>query len=312
MTPPLLVLSDPGPVGSHLVRELTARRVPVRVLVDGNAEQMLLPSEAPLEWVADWDRRDTLDGLFADVDRVALLSGPNTDQVARHGAVIEAAERTERPVHLVYVAAAGAVLAEAPLQVARWQAVTTAQIRSAGLPLTEMRPQLLMQRLLGVAESIRTEDLLCGSFGGARLPMVDARDVAAAVAAVLTTDGHEGETYLLTGPQALSYDDVARALSTVLGRPIRYVDLASEAYHEHLIGGGLAPWMADDLAALARLFRSGCAWPVSSDLARLTGRPARTLTAFLRTHAPAFRRRSSPARNGTALPCAMPLCFLPA
>jgi uncharacterized protein YbjT (DUF2867 family) len=261
----------------------------------------------PLVELVQGDLRDppSIDRALDDVDRVFLVSPPAPDQIRLQGTAIEAAERTRRPVHVVVVSALGAVPPDAPLQLARWHAVTEAQLRSTGLPATVLRPHFLMQNLLRAAPAVRAENMLCGSFGDVRLPLVDGRDLAAVAATVLTTDGHDGRTYTLTGPQALTYTEVAATFARALGRPIRYVDMPTEAYHEYLVGGGLAHWMADDLAALARSFRARPTWPITADVTRITGRPARPLVAFVQDHAAHFRpsdAERAPAR--LTLPCA--------
>jgi uncharacterized protein YbjT (DUF2867 family) len=306
MSPFVLIVGAAAPVGPALLEALLRRNVPVRVLSSTSGTRDRFPVRPLLEQMAvPPGPAPRLDAALADITHVVLLAPPAADAVVQHGLVIEAAARTRRPVHLVAVLPMGAVVHGGPFQLARWHAVTTAQARSADLPLTELYPQLLMHTLLRLAASIQSDNLLFGAFGSARLPHVDARDVAAAAAAVVTSPGHDGRAYVLTGPQALSYDEVAAVLSDVQGRPIRYVDLAPEAYHEHLVGSGLTPWMADDLAALARRVRPRAAWPVSVAVADLTGRPARPLRRFLAEHADAFRAR--PDAAATLTPYAFPL-----
>lgn len=310
MSPPILITDAAGDIGRALVGALTDEGVPVRVLArpDGGDPS---PTSPLVEVVEGAVRTvDVLDRALAGIEQVVLLAPPAPDQVGLLGAVVEAAERTGRPVHLISVLVMGAMPADAPVQLARWQAVTEAQIRSSGLPATTLRPQLLMQNLLRAAGSIGTADIICGGFGPVRLPQVDARDVAAAAQTVLTAPGHEGQSYVLTGPQVLSYPDVAQIFSEELGRPIQYVDMPVEAYHEYLVGSGVASWRADDLAALARLFRTAPAWPVTSAVAELTGRPARSLRAFVREHAAAFRPAEGPAvplGDEAAVCCVSPL-----
>jgi len=303
MSPTILIAGAVGPIGQYLIRELVGRSQPVRVLtrrVPGLTQRHYDPF---VEYVGTSpDAIGAPDGLLDGIEHVVFLSPPAPDQVMWNGVLIEAAERTGRPIHLVPVLAMGAVATDAALQFVRWHTVTIAQMRSSDLPVTELHPQLLMQNLLPSATSVRRDDLIFGAYGGARLPQIDAQDVAAAVATVLTTETHRGGTHVLTGPQSLSYPEVADALSRVTGRVIRYVDMAPEAFHEHLIGNGVPPWKADDLAQLGRLFQQDHAWPVSSTMAELTGRPARPLHQFLRTHAGAFRPDGTPGLQHAGLP----------
>lgn len=297
MSPSLLLTGATSTLGRLLVQELDRRKVPIRALVDAPEQADALSTSLRIEMI--WsppDPSSVLETALDGIHRVFLLTPPAPDQIARQGAVIEAVERTGRPIHVVAVSAVGALPTNVPLQLARWHAVTEAQLRSTDLPNTILRPQFLMQNLLRAAPTIRADDMLCGAYGSARLPLVDGRDVAAAAATVLTTDGHTGGDYRLTGPQALTFPEVAEIVSAVLGRPIRYVDMTAEAYHEYLVGGGLAQWLADDLTVLARAFQSGHSGPPTSDVATITGRPAQPLDRFVHDHAEAFapsRERSS-------------------
>lgn len=309
MPPPILITDGTDLLGRALVAALADDDLPVRVLVRSPGEARALASTRvePIEGCV----RDpaVLDRALDAVEHVVLLSPPAPDQVMLHGSVIEAAERAGRPIRLLFVLMMGALPADAPVPMARWHAVTEAQIRSSGLPATTLRPQLLMQHLGRAAAGIRDDGMICGAFGPARVPHVDARDVAAVARAVLTAPGHAGQSYVLTGPQALSYSEIAAIVAEEVGRPVRYVDMAVEAYHEYLVGGGVPHWWADNLAALARLFRTGPAWPVTAAVAELTGRPARTLRQFVREHAAAFRADGAAAEAscGAGQPGATPL-----
>ena len=297
---PSLLMTDPcGLIGRLVLRELTIRGVPIRVLARSPVDKHETDAVLPQGVDGDPFHPDTLDASLDGVERVLLVSPPSPDQVLLQGSLIEAIERTGRPIHLITVSVLGVVPPDALLRLARWQTVTEAQIESSGLPTTIVRPQLLMQSLLRTASSIRSDDMLCGSFNGARLPLVDGRDVARVTATLLTTEGHNGRRYDLTGPQLVSFFDVAEVFSSVLGRPIRYVDMPSQTYHEYLVGSGLPNWIADDLTLLARSFRSDYRWSVTSDVSRITGQPAQTLAGFIRDHLDVFQPGGSDAPDAT-------------
>lgn len=303
-----LVVGATGLIGRPLVRELVERHQSVRVLVPETGGEESSSFDFPIEvTVGNPSEPEILDVALTDVDRIVLLSAPAPDEVRRHGLIVEAASRAGRDIHVVLVPVVGA-LPVAPLQFARWHAVTRAQVRDAGLPLTVVQSQILVQHLCSATASVRADDMICGGFGSVRLPQVDARDVAAATATILTTAGHEGQSYTLTGPQALSYSEIAAMLSVEVGRSIRYVDLPIETYREHLVGNGEAQWRVDDLATLARLVRTRDAWPVTSTVAELTGRSARRARTFLREHAATFRSDAlREQRLGAPLPCVNPI-----
>jgi uncharacterized protein YbjT (DUF2867 family) len=99
---------------------------------------------------------------------------------------------------------------------------------------------------------------------------VDVRDIAAVAAHVLTEDGHEGKAYEVTGPESLSYADIAAAFSMVLGRTISHVDIPAAAAKQNMTAAGLPEWLADALNELNEQMRLGN-FSQTSDLVRTIG-----------------------------------------
>jgi uncharacterized protein YbjT (DUF2867 family) len=118
--------------------------------------------------------------------------------------------------------------------------------------------------------------------GDGRVAMIDARDIAAVAVAALTTPGHEGKTYTLTGPEALSFDDVARNLSQQSGKQIQHVRVSVDDVRTALESAGMAAWFADDMARLHAMLAAGYEDLVTDDVRAVTGSPARTLAQFAR------------------------------
>ena len=120
--------------------------------------------------------------------------------------------------------------------------------------------------------------------------MVDTRDVAAVAAAALTEPGHAGAHYDVTGPEPLSYADVAAKLTSAMGRPISYVSASDDAVRQALLGAGLTEWFAGALTGLYQDYRrsgtDGYAAQLTGTVQRLTGRPARSLDNLLGEIAP--------------------------
>ena len=157
-----------------------------------------------------------------------------------------------------------------------------------------VRPNLFLQNI--PESTVPSIDAL-GTFyvnaGQARISMVDTRDVAAVAAAVLTEPGHAGVHYDITGPEALSYTDVAAKLTGATGRPVTYVDVPDEAVRQALLGAGLNQWFASALVGLYQDYRrsgtDGYAAQVTSTVLRVTGRPARSLDDLLGEIAPGLQ-----------------------
>ena len=121
--------------------------------------------------------------------------------------------------------------------------------------------------------------------GEARLPFVDARDIAAVTIKALTEPGHDGKAYVLTGPEALSHGDVAAILSAATGKRFVYEDIAPETYRRQLIEEGASAYYAELILNLfARMRQRGTA-EVHDDIRRVLGRPALSFRQFARDYA---------------------------
>jgi uncharacterized protein YbjT (DUF2867 family) len=154
-----------------------------------------------------------------------------------------------------------------------------------------VRPNLFLQNIQeSVIPSVDASGAFYVDAGDARISMVDTRDVGAVAAVVLTEPGHAGARYDVTGPEALSYADVASTLTRALGRQITYVDAPDEAVRDGLLGAGLNSWFADALVGLYQDYRrsgtDGYAAQVTDTVEQLTGRPARSLGDLLGEIAP--------------------------
>jgi uncharacterized protein YbjT (DUF2867 family) len=167
-------------------------------------------------------------------------------------------------------------------------------LEESGLPYVIVRPNLFLQNIPeSTIPSIDASGTFYVDVGEARISMVDTRDVAAVAAAVLTEPGHAGAHYDITGPEALSYADVAVKLTSATGRHITYAGAPDDAVRQALLGAGLDEWFANALVGLYQDYRrsgaDGYAAQVTGTVERLTGRPARSLDDLLAEIAPTFQ-----------------------
>ncbi len=161
-----------------------------------------------------------------------------------------------------------------------------AYLKDSGVPHAIVRPNLFQQNVPeNTGPSIDGDGNFYANAGDARISMVDTRDVAAVAATLLTQGGHDGETYEVTGPEALSYHDVAAKLAAANGRAVTYVDAPDDTVRSALLEFGVRDWLAGALVDLYQDYRrsgtDGYAAQVSDAVGRLTGRPARSLDQLL-------------------------------
>lgn len=151
-----------------------------------------------------------------------------------------------------------------PVRFLRYHAAVERAIIDPGMTYTFIRPNLFMQGLLGFSQSIKAEGRFFAAAGDANISVVDVRDNAAVAAAALTRLGHEGRTYTLTGPAALTHVEMASGLSEAIGHPIAFVDVPPEAMRDALLGMGMPPWQPDGLVEDYAHHRRGEAASVAS------------------------------------------------
>lgn len=283
----ILLTGATGTTGSEIVRELAAAGAKqVRALVR-NAEKAAFIRGAGFEVVeGDFDRPETLGAALAGVERALLLTAPDPRTVEHQRAFIEAAKRAGTR-HVVKLSAIGAD-ANAPDGFTRWHGQAEDLLKASGLAWTMLRPNTFMQNLLGQARAIADGGVIYQPAGDARASFVDARDIAAVAARALVEEGHEGKSYDVTGPEALSYGEVAEKLSAATGRPVRYVSITPDEFRAGALAAGLPEWLADALGVLNENFAAGKWSQVTNVVREVGGREPTTFDRFARDHAGAF------------------------
>jgi uncharacterized protein YbjT (DUF2867 family) len=280
----ILVIGGRSKIGASLLELLIARGQRVRTLVRA-AERGAAPTAGVEPVAGDLGAPDTLRAAMAGVEKVFLLSSPHRDAVQWHRNAIDAARAAG--VRLLVRSSILGAGDDSPAEFVQAHTICDRYLAASGLAHVILRPNLFQQNILeSTIPSIGADGRFYVDAADARISMVDTRDVAAVASVVLTEDGHTGAHYDITGPEALSYQDVAKKLSTMLGREITYVDVPDDAVRGALRGFGLDPWFVDALVGLFQDYRrsgiDGYASAVTDSVERLTGRTPRSLDQLLR------------------------------
>jgi uncharacterized protein YbjT (DUF2867 family) len=162
----------------------------------------------------------------------------------------------------------------------------------SGLPVAHIRPTIFLQSfLLLTAGSVARDATIRLPFGDGRTSPVDASDVADVIVAVLTDPrDYIGRVHELTGPRSQTLHELAAEYATALGRPVRYVDVPYEPWHEELRRSGFPDHVLEHLATMARLHAQNRYDRLTNDVERITGHPATTAKDFIARHAGQFAR----------------------
>ena len=273
-----------GTVGSELARQLEAANVPYRATFFSKDKADAARARGVDAVAIDYHRPATLEAAFEGCDRLFLLA-PNAPDLLRFELNAVAAAKAAGVRHVVKQSVVGAAVATFTLAAIHRQVEQA--IEASGMAWTFLRPNSFMQNLVTyMGAPIRAESAFYNASGEARISHVDVRDIAAVAVAALTGDGHEGKAYTLTGPEALTYGELAAALSQALGRPIRHVSLPPEAWKGGMLAAGVPEEIADRLVDLDRFYREGHASRVTDDIRQVTGRDPGPFASFAQACAP--------------------------
>jgi uncharacterized protein YbjT (DUF2867 family) len=282
----VLVTGATGNIGSALVPLMTARGAKVSALVrDPSRAESILGDNVSFK-VGDSADPASLRAAVEGVDSVFLACGNVGDQVAYECAVIDEAARAGVP-QIVKLSARGAA-PDAPVAYWRRHRQIERHLSTSGVPAVVLQPSFLMSNLFAAADHVRQRGMLFAPAGLARISMIHPADVAAVAAVTLTSEGHSGRTYVLTGPEAITYDQVAADLSAATGHSVGYADIPAEVAGPALVDAGLPPFAAEQIVAIFAELRKSVQSQTTDTVRTITGRTPRSFSDFARDHASAF------------------------
>ena len=286
---PILVTGATGNTGRAIVDALAKRGAPVRAMVRTEADRSKLRAGVEVV-VADFDDATAVATALDGAERAYLVT-PSSEQAEEQQKRFADLAAKAGTRHLVVLSQLGSE-EHSPVRFLRYHAAVERHIRDLGIGYTFLRPNLYFQGLLMFTGSISAEGKFFAPIGDAAVSAVDVRDIAAVAAVALTEAGHEGATYTLTGPEAITHAQIAAALTAALGRTVRFVDVPPEAFADS-IRGLLPPWQVDGLLEDYAHYRRGEAATVSPAIAEVTGAAPRGIEQFARDYAAAFAGESS-------------------
>jgi uncharacterized protein YbjT (DUF2867 family) len=266
----ICVTGASGTLSSEVIRQLESTKQPLRAAYFSGKGAEAARARGIEAVLIDYNRPETLRAAFQGCDELFLL-GPNAlNQTELELNAVEAAKAVGVR-HIVKQSVMGA--AEEAYSLAKLHRPVEKAIESSGLGWTFLRPNSFMQNAVTfMANTIRAESAFYSASGQAKISHVDVRDIAAVAVKALTEPKHEGKIYTLSGPEALTYDELADELSKVLRRAISHVSLDPSDLKGAMLAEGMPEEIADRMLDLERYFREGWATRITADIKQVTGR----------------------------------------
>ena len=281
----ITVFGATGTTGAPLVDTLLAKGATVRAVTSDLSKLDALKAKGCEAVVANFTDPAALARACDGAEKIYLVTPAHLDMRQWKANVIAAA-KTAGVRHVVVATGLGAS-PKAGLTFGKWHSETQELLKQSGLDWTFVQPTYFMQNLLWQADTIAKDGVYYDDLGGP-VAWIDARDIADVAAEALTGSGHEGKTYGLTGPEALTGEDIAAILSEVTGRTITCAPLSVEDSKAAMIAAGMQEEVAAAMVELASIAPKGYLAGIETTVSDVLGRPARRLRDFVAENRNAF------------------------
>jgi uncharacterized protein YbjT (DUF2867 family) len=244
----------------------------------------------------DYNKPESLKEALKNIDKLFLLAPavPNAQELESN-LVNEAKKAGLR--YIVKQSVMGAD-EDADVEIMRQHRKAEKIIEESGIPYTFLRPNEFMQNFINFhGHSIKNNNAFYLPQENAKVSVVDVRDIAAVAVKALTENGNnnnnnnnnKNKKYLITGPEALSYHQMAEILSNATGKKISYVSISEEEARAGMKEMGMDDWLINTLLELSNYFKKGHASQVSSAVEEVTGKKPVSFSQFANDYAQLFR-----------------------
>jgi NAD(P)H dehydrogenase (quinone) len=278
----VLVIGATGALGRLVLPALQKAGSPAAdITAAGRNPQVLdaLAGEGYRTARVDLDDAEQIRAAVAGHEQVVLISGKDPHRLQQHRAVIDAAAAAGVQ-HVYYTS--GVRCDDPTFALGADHKATEDLLKASGLTFTILRNGWYIENYIAAMQQAAQTGVFMAAVGDGKVAPAGRRDLAEALAAVVTTDGHENRTYSLTGDTDYTYAEIAAAMTEVLGTPVTYQPVSPEQYQDILTGAGLDEGTAGFLAALDRSLGAGIMSSTGDDLVRLIGHPTMSLAEGLR------------------------------
>jgi len=288
----ILVTGASGNVGKTVLQEVAKSGAKHRAMYRSAAEAAKAPAGTETV-IADFAKSETLSDALLGVESVYLVCSPIPELVQLESNMIDACVAAGVK-HVVQNSALGA--GDYDKSFPSWHRKVEDKLKGTRLTLTILRPNSFHQNVVAFfAPTIRTQGVFYNSMRDAENSFLDVKDIAVVAARSLAGGEHAGKIYDLNGPEAIDYTELARKISKVAGREVKYVDIPMDAQRTALLEQGMPEWLVSALLDLQQYYLSGKGGETDGLLQKLLGRAPLTMGEFLKENAAEFRPQAAKA-----------------
>ena len=280
-----LVIGATGNIGSRVTQRLIARGERPSVFVRSAKKAKVLFGDQVDIHAGDLETpRSSLAAALAGIEGVFLVSdGPDLDTRDR---TVAFAAKSAGVRHVVKLSTLDV---HTGVGTGPWHARGEAAVRESGVAFTFIQAAGFMSNALGWSDAIREEGVLRSSTGKGKIAFIHPDDIADVATAALTTRNHDGQSLVITGPEALSYGEMAATIGGAIGKRVRFEELSDKQAFAGVVGwAGKGPY-ADALVDIWRAVREGRLATVSDGVKQVIGREPIPFNRWAEENADAFQ-----------------------
>lgn len=288
MSNKILVTGATGNVGSALINALrkSARASDVVAAVHAGGRGIDGVASRTVDFADPRSLQNAMDGIGT----LFLLLPLAETMVSWTKNAVDAAKKAGVK-HIVRLSGVGAA-ANSPYLILRSHGEADDYLKASGIGYTILQPVSFMQNFVNYnSHSIKQDGAFYQAQADGKVSFIDVRDIGEVAAAIVQDPAaHRGKVYTLTGPQALSNEEVAARISDAIGASVKYINVPPEAATQAMQNMGMPQWNVDALASLNELIRNGHSSQVTGDVATVLGRPARNFDSFAKEYGSAWKK----------------------
>ena len=275
----ILITGATGKTGSATAKSLGEKGERFRALIRNEEKKEGLESLGGEVVIGSIENTDVVNQSMQGVKTVLVLLPNSESQLALEKQIVDSAKQAgvERIVKMSSIEATP----DATSPIPKLHLESEEYIKQSGLAWTMIKPNFYMQNLLASAGTIKDQGKIFLPMGEGKTGMIDTTDVGTVIAKVLSEDGHESMNHEITGPEILSFYEVAEIFSKALGKQVDYVDVPMDAYKETLGQFLTNQWHLDAVIDLFKGIAEGGIEDKTNTFNELTGETPKSLSQFL-------------------------------
>ena len=279
----ILVTGSTGTTGGEVAKQLIAAGHKPRLLVRSPEKAKQFEGKAELV-KGDLSDAASLTAAFKGIEKLYLVSA-GLDGPAQEAKAIDAA-KAAGVKHVVKLSVIGAEYEM--ISFGKWHRASEKKLEASGLAWTFVRPGNFMSNAMMWAGSIKKDGAVYAPVGEGKTANIDPADIGAVAVKALTSSGHEGKAYTITGPVALTMQEQLDIIGKRIGKSLKFIDVPPEAAKKSMLEMGMPEGYVNALIELYAVMKANQASLVTNVVEEVTGRKAATFESWVERHAGIF------------------------